>query len=264
MRTRRRRRRRNGRKHGTPRLPHTSCWTRAMVKANAPGRRSRARRPSLGCPPCSLPGFRTSSLPSSPPARSLSRAAATRTTRRPRRSTRRSATCPRTPASPSSPRPTSTTTTTSATSLDKFPFAGQAEDLLKQSLEQGGIDFEEQIEPLLGNEVVIGVDDNASFVDSSADTPFVLAIETEDARQARGPREGRRHARGRAARATTSTRARRTTPGSRSRTRCSSSRQRGHAEERAEAARRGRPPDRGRRRCGVRGPARGRAGARRT
>ena len=64
--------------------------------------------------------------------------------------------------------------------LDKFPFAGRAEDLLKESLERGDIDFDEQIAPLLGNDVVIGVDDNASFVDSSADTPFVLAIETED------------------------------------------------------------------------------------
>jgi hypothetical protein len=64
--------------------------------------------------------------------------------------------------------------------LDKFPFAGRAEDLLKESLEQGDIDFDEQIAPLLGNEVVIGVDDNASFVDGSEETPFVLAIETED------------------------------------------------------------------------------------
>jgi hypothetical protein len=65
--------------------------------------------------------------------------------------------------------------------LDKFAFAGQVEDTLKESLEQGDVDFEEQIEPLLGNEVVIGVDDNASFVDSTADTPFVMALETQDA-----------------------------------------------------------------------------------
>jgi hypothetical protein len=64
---------------------------------------------------------------------------------------------------------------------EKFPFAGRAEDLLKQSLEQGGVDFDDDIKPLLGNEVVIGTDDNASFIDSSSDTPFVLALETEDA-----------------------------------------------------------------------------------
>lgn len=65
--------------------------------------------------------------------------------------------------------------------LDKFPFAGQIEDTLKESFEQGDVDFEDQIEPLLGNDVVIGVDNNASFVNSSVETPFVLAMETQDA-----------------------------------------------------------------------------------
>ena len=65
--------------------------------------------------------------------------------------------------------------------VEKFPFGGQAEDLLEQSLEQGDVDFDDDIKPLLGNELVVGVQDNASFVDGSADTPFVLAIETQDA-----------------------------------------------------------------------------------
>ncbi|MGH2837272.1 MAG: DUF3352 domain-containing protein [Thermoleophilaceae bacterium] len=65
--------------------------------------------------------------------------------------------------------------------LDKFPFAGRAEDLLEQSISQAGFDFEEDVEPLLGNPVVIGTDENASFLDSESDTPFVMAIETEDA-----------------------------------------------------------------------------------
>ncbi len=65
--------------------------------------------------------------------------------------------------------------------VEKFPFAGRAEDLLKRGLERGSVDFDEQIRPLLGNEVVIGTDDNATFLDSSRDTPFVLAIETQDA-----------------------------------------------------------------------------------
>ena len=64
--------------------------------------------------------------------------------------------------------------------LEKFPFAGRVEEMLKQSLEQGDINFDEQIRPLLGNELVIGVDDNTSFVDSEDDTPFVMAMETED------------------------------------------------------------------------------------
>lgn len=64
---------------------------------------------------------------------------------------------------------------------DKFPFAGQLEDSLKGSLEEGDVTYEDDIKPLLGNELVIGVDDNASFLDDSSGTPFVLAMETEDA-----------------------------------------------------------------------------------
>src|SRR5688572_16160994 len=65
--------------------------------------------------------------------------------------------------------------------LDKFPFAGRAQDLLEQSISQSGIDFEQDVEPLLGNPVVIGTDENASFIDSGSDTPFVMALETADA-----------------------------------------------------------------------------------
>jgi hypothetical protein len=64
--------------------------------------------------------------------------------------------------------------------VDKFPFGGRIEDSLKNSLEQEGVDFEDEIRPLLGNEVVIGTDDNASLVSDDEDTPFVLALETED------------------------------------------------------------------------------------
>src|SRR5215212_1785703 len=64
---------------------------------------------------------------------------------------------------------------------ENFPFANQATDALKQALERGSVDFDEQIRQLLGNDVVIGTSDNASFLDNSDDTPFVLALETEDA-----------------------------------------------------------------------------------
>jgi Protein of unknown function (DUF3352) len=64
--------------------------------------------------------------------------------------------------------------------LDKFPFGGQIEDQLRQSLEEEGVDFEDDVEPLLGNEVVIGTDDNASFTADDEDTPFVMALETGD------------------------------------------------------------------------------------
>ena len=64
---------------------------------------------------------------------------------------------------------------------ENFPFADRAQDLLKQTLERGSVDFDDQIRPLLGNDVVIGTSDNASFLDSGSETPFVLALQTEDA-----------------------------------------------------------------------------------
>ena len=64
---------------------------------------------------------------------------------------------------------------------ENFPFADRLQEALKGQLEQGSVDFDEQIRPLLGNEVVIGTPDNASFVQSETETPFVLAVETEDA-----------------------------------------------------------------------------------
>ena len=65
--------------------------------------------------------------------------------------------------------------------LDKFPFAGRVEELLEQGVSQAGVDFEQDVKPLLGNPVVIGTDENASFIDSGSDTPFVMALETQDA-----------------------------------------------------------------------------------
>ena len=64
--------------------------------------------------------------------------------------------------------------------LDKFPFGGQAKDALKDGLETGDLDFDEDIKPILGNEVVIGTDDNESFVDSGSDTTFVMALQAKD------------------------------------------------------------------------------------
>ncbi len=64
---------------------------------------------------------------------------------------------------------------------EKFPFADRAQELLKQALERGSVNFDDQIRPLLGNDVVIGTSDNASFLDSGSDTPFILAMQTEDA-----------------------------------------------------------------------------------
>ena len=65
--------------------------------------------------------------------------------------------------------------------LDKFPFGGRIEDGIRQGIEQEGLDLSKDIEPLLGNDVVIGTDDNSSFIRDGNDTPFILAAQTEDA-----------------------------------------------------------------------------------
>ena len=64
--------------------------------------------------------------------------------------------------------------------LDKFPFGGRVTDMLTQRLAAEGVDYEDDLKPLLGNYLVIGVADNASFTDSESDTPFVMALETND------------------------------------------------------------------------------------
>src|SRR5687768_703590 len=64
--------------------------------------------------------------------------------------------------------------------VDKFPFGDRFKDGLKQGLEEEGVNFEEDVEPLLGNELVIGVADNASFTKDDSDTPFVLAIQADN------------------------------------------------------------------------------------
>lgn len=64
--------------------------------------------------------------------------------------------------------------------LDMFPFGGQVKELLKSRLGTGDFDFEDDLEPLLGNEVVIGTADNESFLAGDRHPPFVLALETED------------------------------------------------------------------------------------
>ena len=64
--------------------------------------------------------------------------------------------------------------------VDKFPFGDRFKDGLKEGLEEEGVNFEEDVQPLLGNELVIGVADNASFIKSDSDTPFVLAIQADN------------------------------------------------------------------------------------
>ena len=64
--------------------------------------------------------------------------------------------------------------------VEKFPFGGRFQEGLEQGIEEEGVDFDSDIKPLLGNEVVVGTADNASFTAEDTDTPYVMAGETED------------------------------------------------------------------------------------
>ncbi|HMJ95879.1 MAG TPA: DUF3352 domain-containing protein [Thermoleophilaceae bacterium] len=65
--------------------------------------------------------------------------------------------------------------------LKKFPFGGQIEDSLRQQLEQGtNVDFNDDLKPVLGNPIVVGATDAASFTGSSGNTAFVAALQAKD------------------------------------------------------------------------------------
>ncbi len=64
---------------------------------------------------------------------------------------------------------------------DKFPFAGQIQKELEGRLEGGGISFEDDVKPVLGNEFVVGATDVAGLVNRDDDSDeFVGAIQVED------------------------------------------------------------------------------------
>lgn len=60
----------------------------------------------------------------------------------------------------------------------KFPFGDQLISQLEQSLEEEGADYEEDLKPLLGNDVVLGVTDAGTLQEE--DPEFVVAMQTED------------------------------------------------------------------------------------
>lgn len=65
--------------------------------------------------------------------------------------------------------------------IDRFPFANQIEGQLKQRLESsGGLDYEDDLKPLLGNEFVVGATDVRSIVNRGDDQDFVGAIQVKD------------------------------------------------------------------------------------
>ena len=66
--------------------------------------------------------------------------------------------------------------------LGKFPFAGQVRQQFKQGIEQNGLDFDKDVKPILGNELVVGVP-NARALQAD-DSPVVGAMKPKDAGKA--------------------------------------------------------------------------------
>jgi Protein of unknown function (DUF3352) len=64
--------------------------------------------------------------------------------------------------------------------IRKFPFGEQIERQLKGQVEEGGVDFDKDIKPLLGNPFVVGGVDPRSFTSGESKEDFVGAIETKD------------------------------------------------------------------------------------
>lgn len=63
--------------------------------------------------------------------------------------------------------------------VDRFPFGGQVIDSLKRDLEGGRVSFEDDVRPLLGNELVIGVAKPRDLLATDV-KGFVGALETKD------------------------------------------------------------------------------------
>jgi hypothetical protein len=66
--------------------------------------------------------------------------------------------------------------------LKKFPFGEQVQDSLRQQLEQssGGVSFNDDVRPALGNPFVVGAADADSFTADSGGSSFVAAIQARD------------------------------------------------------------------------------------
>jgi uncharacterized protein DUF3352 len=63
--------------------------------------------------------------------------------------------------------------------LAKFPFGDQAKAGLRRSIERGGVNFDQDVKPLLGNPIVIGAAD-ARAVTQQRNNDFVAALKAKD------------------------------------------------------------------------------------
>jgi hypothetical protein len=66
--------------------------------------------------------------------------------------------------------------------IKKFPFGEQVQDSLRQQLEQssGGVNFNDDVKPVLGNPFVVGAANAGSFTGASGSNEFVAAIQAKD------------------------------------------------------------------------------------
>lgn len=60
--------------------------------------------------------------------------------------------------------------------VKKFPFGGQLKNQIKSSLKQQGADYEDDVKPLLGNDLVFGTTDAQTITDDSAEDRFLFAF----------------------------------------------------------------------------------------
>ena len=66
--------------------------------------------------------------------------------------------------------------------VKKFPFGDQLQNSLRQQLEQssGGLSFDDDVKPVLGNPFVVGATNTASFTGESDASNFVAVIQSKD------------------------------------------------------------------------------------
>src|SRR5215208_6137889 len=63
--------------------------------------------------------------------------------------------------------------------LSKFPFGGQLKNQIKQSIDEQGANYDKDVKPLLGGELVVGAVDAKSLVDDSAEDQFVVVFSAD-------------------------------------------------------------------------------------
>lgn len=64
--------------------------------------------------------------------------------------------------------------------LGKFPFGGQVKSQLRQSLGESGNDYDKDVKPLLGNQLVVGLLDARAVTDNASEDVYVAAFEAKD------------------------------------------------------------------------------------